>query len=374
MVDFDAVGGAATGGLIASTFEKPAGKAGEPHGACADCGTETIGRFCHNCGNASHVHRTLLHLGEELLHGVMHFDSRTWRTLPMLFFRPGKLTREWCLGKRARYVSPLAIFLFTVFVMFMLISYMPHPEANPLEEKVQAAHDLSKANTDLANANAAVVRAQAAKAAAVTGEARARADADVRGAQGEVKAAEAEVAASRRAAALGQAGVVAGEGWKEELARNVKSGEFNINTGDKKLDEKIRHKLENPDLAIYKLQQTFYKFSFLLVPISIPFVAVLFLWKKDVTLYDHGVFVLYSLTFVSLLVMATFLAGRAGGSVEAWAFAIAPFLVPAHMFAQLKGAYGLSIFSALWRTFFLLVFSSIALLLFVLAIIWLGLG
>ncbi|MBI1200800.1 MAG: DUF3667 domain-containing protein [Phenylobacterium sp.] len=374
MVDLDAVGGAATGGLIASTFEKPAGKAGEPHGACADCGTETVGRFCHNCGNPSHVHRTLLHLGEELLHGVMHFDSRTWRTLPMLFFRPGKLTREWCLGKRARYVSPLAIFLFTVFVMFMLISYMPKPAESPLERQVISARDLSMANTELANAKAALSKAQAKFAAATTSEARAEAAGEVKGAEGEVKGAEAGVKVVRRQISLGETGVVAGEGWKEDLARNVKSGELKINTGNKKLDEKLKHKLENPDLAIYKLQQTFYKFSFLLVPISIPFVAVLFLWKKNVTLYDHGVFVLYSLTFVSLLVMATFLAGRAGGAIEGWVFAIAPFLVPAHMFAQLKGAYSLSIFSALWRTFFLLVFSSIALALFVLAIIWLGLG
>ena len=38
----------------------------------------------------------------------------------------------------------------------------------------------------------------------------------------------------------------------------------------------------------------------------------------------------------------------------------------------LQGAYGLRTFSALWRTFFLLIFSSVALVLFVLAVIWLG--
>ena len=45
MVDLDAVGGAATGGLIASQFEKPTGHRGEHASACADCGTETVGRF-----------------------------------------------------------------------------------------------------------------------------------------------------------------------------------------------------------------------------------------------------------------------------------------------------------------------------------------
>ena len=44
------------------------------------------------------------------------------------------------------------------------------------------------------------------------------------------------------------------------------------------------------------------------------------------------------------------------------------------MFAQMKGAYGLSIFSALWRTLLLMVFCTIIIALFVTAIVYLGLG
>ena len=102
MVDIDAAGAAATGGIVGSAIEKPAGQVGEHHPVCSDCGAETSGRFCANCGQPTHVHRTLLHLGEEILHGVMHFDSRIWRTLPLLFLNPGKLTREWVHGKRTR--------------------------------------------------------------------------------------------------------------------------------------------------------------------------------------------------------------------------------------------------------------------------------
>src|SRR4030095_16153191 len=145
----------------------------------------------------------------------------------------------------------------------------------------------------------------------------------------------------------------------------TRSGKMKVNTGDKRLDATIKHKLENPDLALYKLQQSFYKFSFLLVPISIPFVALLFIWKRGFTLYDHGVFVLYSLTFMSLLAMAVAVAGRVGGIVEGLTFAATPFVIPAHMYFQLKGAYGLRTFSALWRTFFLLIFCSIALVFFI---------
>lgn len=363
MVDLEAVGGAATGGLIAGTFEKPGGQAGEAHNACADCGTETIGRFCHNCGNASHVHRTLLHLGEELLHGVMHFDSRTWRTLPKLIFRPGQLTREWCLGKRTRYVSPLAMFLFTVFVMFMALSYAPAPKEGELSEQAVATADLARRNTELANARAALQSASPAARAA---------------AEAAVKIAEKNQA--RAKARIGKDNGVPVSQIQNEIQSEIttdlkkESGNLGMSTGSKKLDEKIKHKLENPELAIYKLQQTFYKFSFLLIPISIPFVALLFLWKRGFTLYDHGVFVLYSLTFMSLLIMVVAALLRVGGPIGGLAIAATTVIVPMHMFYQLQGAYGLRWWSTLWRTWFLLWFSAIALVFFLLAILWLGMA
>ena len=356
MVDLDAVGGTATGGLIASTFEKPTGQAGEPHNVCADCGTETIGRFCHNCGNASHIHRTLLHLFEELLHGVMHFDSRAWRTLPKLVFRPGQLTREWCLGKRTRYVSPLAMFLFTVFVMFMLLSYAPEPKGSEINAQAVATADLARRNSELANARIALREASPAARAA---------------AEAAVKLAEKNV--ERASGRIGKGNAVPIDEIKKELEAEGK-GQLGFSTGSKKLDKKIQEKAKNPDLAIYKLQQTFYKFSFLLIPISIPFVALLFLWKRGFTLYDHGVFVLYSLTFMSLLVMVVAALGRVGGAIGPLALAASFFIVPAHMYYQLQGAYGLRTFSTLWRMVLLLVFSSIALTFFLLAILWLGMA
>jgi len=355
MVDLEAVGGAATGGLVASTFEKPTGQAGEHHNRCADCGTETIGRFCHNCGNASHVHRTLLHLMEELLHGVMHFDSRAWRTLPRLVFRPGQLTREWCEGKRTRYVSPLAMFLFTVFVLFMGLSYAPEPQESEVARQAVATAELARRNTELANARLALREASPGARAA---------------AEAAVKVAEANQ--KRAASRVGKDNAMPLDEIAKELEAEGRN-QLGISTGNKKLDKKIQAKLANPELALYKIQQTFYKFSFLLVPISIPFVALLFVWKRGFTLYDHGVFVLYSLTFMSLLVMVVAIMNRVGGPLGSLTFALALFAVPVHMFYQLQGAYGLSWFSTAWRSVFLLFFCSIALVFFLLAILWLGL-
>ena len=46
----------------------------------------------------------------------------------MLAWRPGELTRRYIDGERARFVSPIALFLFSVFLMFAVLSVARHVE------------------------------------------------------------------------------------------------------------------------------------------------------------------------------------------------------------------------------------------------------
>jgi hypothetical protein len=364
-MDMDAAGGVVTGGVIAGAVEKPTGHAGHTHdGRCSDCGAAVDGKFCAECGQPTHVHRTLLHLFEEILHGVMHFDARIWRTLPLLAFNPGRLTREWVQGKRTRYVSPLALFLFTIFLTFFILSFAGgglESAPPPVAERIQATE------ISLTSARAALAELRAQKAAdpdvpgidgMITG-----ATATVTGLQTRLTALRSEQAGGERAD-----GLAAGS-WQAELRDMTASGD-----ASDRFSKNVLKKLQNPDLAVYKLQQTVYKFAFLLVPFSIPFVALLFLWKRGFTLYDHGVFVLYSLTFIciasmgvaGLYALSATLGGLALTGLSLW--------IPVHMFFQLKGAYGLLVFSALWRTFALLIFCNIVIAFFLIAIVYLGLG
>jgi hypothetical protein len=375
-MDVDSTGGAVTGAMVAAAIEKPTGLAGAHNHHCDDCGAEVTGRFCANCGQAAHTHRTLLHLGEEILHGVMHFDSRIWRTLPLLAGDPGRLTREWVAGKRTRYVSPLAMYLFTVFVMFMILSFMPvNTQIQTAENAVRAAASgPASTGTAYMMATNEVVQAELALTEAPQGEDPAsiakRAELTTRLAV--AREAERAADAAMQEAPTAPNVAVMGANLADNLRDAVANGDLKVNTGDKALDKKLLKKLQNPELTLYKLQQTFYKFSFLLIPISIPFVALLFLWKRGFTLYDHGVFVLYSLTFMAMLIMLTAGVMRFGGVVAAVAALAASIAAPVHMFAQVKGAYGLSTFSALWRTVMLLLFCSLALALFLAAVVMLG--
>jgi len=358
-MDIDAAGGAVTAGLIAGAVEKPTGKAGEHESnICSDCGAETSGNFCANCGQPTHVHRSLLHLGEEVLHGVMHFDARIWRTLPLLAFNPGRLTREWIHGKRTRYVSPLALFLFTVFITFFALSFVHMPESSfrPVAAVAgeEGAAEFEAGRQEIAAARAEAVMASDKAALDV-------ADNVLAGVSGGV-ARRGEPRADGLEPGSWQAGV-------RDVASEVYT---NPNTwpGAKKWAKKLM----NPDLAAYKIQQTSYKFAFLLVPLSIPFLALLFLWRRRATLYDHGVFVLYSLTFVTMAAMVCTGLGfihPALGGLGWFAFI---FGIPVHQFAQLKGGYELSWFSTLWRWVFLQVFCVIVASLFITTVLWLAVG
>lgn len=56
---------------------------------------------------------------------AFHFEGKLWATLPLLALRPGELTRRYVHGERASFVSPMALFLFSVFMLFTVVAHLP---------------------------------------------------------------------------------------------------------------------------------------------------------------------------------------------------------------------------------------------------------
>jgi hypothetical protein len=101
----------------------------------------------------------------------------------------------------------------------------------------------------------------------------------------------------------------------------------------------------------------------LLIPISLPFVWLMFFWKRGVTMYDHAVFVLYSLCFMSLLFAVMVPLSKL--NLDWLVVLLLFFAPPLHMFVQLRGTYSLGKWGALWRTFMLLVVANIVICVFI---------
>lgn len=71
---------------------------------------------------------------------------------------------------------------------------------------------------------------------------------------------------------------------------------------DSTLAKTIAQFRANPQLAVYKAQTNAYKYSWMLIPLSVPFVWLLFPFSRRFGVYDHTVFATYSITFMIALV------------------------------------------------------------------------
>jgi hypothetical protein len=319
---------------------------------CANCGTMRVGPFCHACGQTGHVHRDLHTLVHDVAHGVFHFEGKLWSTLPLLIRKPGELTRRYVAGERAKFVSPMALFLFSVFLMFAIVSGLAGKGGSDLGQAIRAGGDLAQARTELAT-----LEAQRTKAPSDV--ARKAIDAQIAGVEREIAGLDSAIQAGADASAA-----------KDE-AREIRRGQLTIDTGWHWLDEAVRHAVANPELLAYKMKSNGYKFSWALIPISLPFIWLLFAFRRDVGLYDHAIFAIYSLAFMSLGVVVLVVLGKIG--VPGWMLVSAALIVPPiHMYRQLKGAYRLGRFGAGWRTLALLISTTITTSLFLAFLFYLG--
>jgi hypothetical protein len=330
MDGIEAVGDVVTGGLLARAVEPRAGEAdGHTHEkSCLNCGTRLSGAYCSACGQRAHIHRSVRAFFQDLLQSLFNFEGKIWRTLPMLAWRPGEMTRRYIAGERARFISPVALYLFTVFAMFAVLNFTgtlnPHTGKHLQDGlKVGIAEDVQEIAKLQAKRNAAVAAGKD-----VSGI-----DRRIAKNKEDITDIQKTIAGQPFAAAQGNDNTPR---WIRPFVKNLK---------------------DNPELVSMKVQDAASKYSWLLIPMSVPFMWLLFPFRRRYNTYDHTVFVTYSLSFMMLLVVIGGLLISIGlPSLASLLFFVPPF----HMYRHLKQSYELRRFSAVMRTMALMTFAFIA--------------
>lgn len=367
--DMEAIGAAVTAGLASGAVEPGHGSG---HAVtdmrCLNCGTVLAGSHCHHCGQKADVHRSFGAIGHDLVHAIFHFEGKIWNTLPMLAWRPGDLTRRYIHGERARFISPLALFLFAVFLTYAVLA-MVGAGGGIAEEISRAAAEQTRNNALTSAFETEMDRI------------------DARLAETGLADAERQRLTERRDTLTKAASYLAmvptmsdkerdqGPPVLDDPTQQVMSGaEFlsrtKVNTGVPALDKSIAKGIANPGLLIYKLQANAYKFAWALIPLSLPLMWLLFPFSRRFHTYDHFVFVTYSISFVLLLFVAVRLLNLTVLGEVATAFAL--IYVPFHMYRQLRGAYRSSRFGAFVRMNLLLYFSLFAVITFLFLLLGMG--
>lgn len=359
--EIEAIGDLVAGGLMGRAVEPDHGESGHAHDGerCLNCGTFLSGPYCNQCGQRGYVHRSAMGFVHDILHGVLHFEGKLWHTLPLLFWRPGELTRRYISGERARFFSPLALFLFAVFLTFAVFSAMGSGLGDPAGiDAVNAARRQSTMNQvsedmaqEIRNSETAVAAAKAA--GQPTDEL------------------ERELVAKRNVAQGMEQAFGFGVDAKGEASHPTNFSLTDLKTDVPFIDNLIAKANADPALMLYKLQSNAYKYAWALIPLSAPFLWLLYPFSRRFGLYDHLVFVTFSLSFMLLLlVLSRVLAAMGVGAPFIPMLLI--FYPPFHMYRQLRGAYRSSRIGAFIRATILVSVSAINLMIFMAGLLALG--
>ncbi|OQP54707.1 hypothetical protein A4R26_27325 [Niastella populi] len=120
-----------------------------------------IGRWCHICGQENiEPKETVWSLISHFFYDITHYDGKFFSTTKYLIVRPGFLPKEYIEGRRARYLHPIRMYVFSSAVFFLIFyslftfNWNERNEDRILSEKAGVAKltlDSAK-NTALANA------------------------------------------------------------------------------------------------------------------------------------------------------------------------------------------------------------------------------
>jgi len=325
-------------------------------GPCANCGAMLQGAYCHVCGqNADDHKRSILHLAWEGVEGFLHLDGRLRRTLPDLFFHPGRLSRDYMDGRIARHVPPFRTFLVALLIFIFAAEHATH--------EIQAAQDAqTKARAaQLATPQGRARAAAAERAEAVKDRAGDLADA-AKDRDEDLKdpdenrakvlaryAAEAARVNDRYANAMAKA---------DRIAQGLPAGPPTV-TSTLQIEQngKVHHlnwfrdglqrAVANPEYYLTVMFAWGHRLAILLLPILGLALALVYRRRREIFLYDH---LLVAMNLLSFAFLANAAALLMPPSLVWWALLAVALWTPVNLFQTLRGAYGSSLLGAGLKT------------------------
>lgn len=262
------------------------------------------GRYCSDCGQSTDDHkRPILHLLREGMEGLVHLDGRLIRTLPLLFFHPGRLARDHMDGRRMRHVPPFRLFLISLF-LFMLSMEVTVSGASQGHGMTVTVRDGLKTK---------VVEATPSQ----------------------------------------MADILLGEKTPEQIANGEGGTQAAVQGKSLWVDPRawirgrIQRALANPEYFELLVFTWAHRLAILLLPIFASQLMLLYAWQKQFYAYDHLV---VSMQFLAFVFLITGLAWLLPDPLRGVSTVGAAVWVPINLYILLRGAYGSGVVGALART------------------------
>lgn len=143
-----------------------------PLPTCLNCGTTFGGQYCGKCGQRAHSRLiSIWELIRDAFGDLFELDSRLWQTLLPLVIRPGQLTRDYLLGRRARFMPPFRTYLVLSVVFFLIAFFDPREELGLLfEPRAESTEQAAESDQNAAEIREGVLQELAEHDIIVGGE------------------------------------------------------------------------------------------------------------------------------------------------------------------------------------------------------------
>lgn len=103
---------------------------------CLNCNAQVHGKYCHICGQENiEPEESVWHLVTHFFNDITHFDGKFFSTLKLLIFKPGFLPGEYKMGRRASYLNPVRMYIFTSFIFFLVFFSLYKIDENTIRDK-----------------------------------------------------------------------------------------------------------------------------------------------------------------------------------------------------------------------------------------------
>lgn len=299
-------------------------------GHCANCRTKLRGPVCHHCGQlADEFHRPVRGLLAEIIEGLFSLDGRVARTIPNLLLRPGRITRAYLKGRRARFMPPFRLYIIASLVFFLLAPLATNafrasdPEA--VREAIQTGADIDQRLEDavregeLTPGEAEAARASLAQlgldqvlrdvsdedpagepALSDDPDSPAGADLEPTPSQGGPEAGDhADVAASNAQADTGDPalalGLGQGDGAADDIRRFFTPEDFGEAAPEgawpyavrSYLGERFARVAEDPGAWLEEAADWIPRIMFAMVPVYALLLSLTYLWRRGFYFFDH---------------------------------------------------------------------------------------
>ena len=119
---------------------------------CLNCSEPLKANYCPECGQGAHsLRRPFWSLLGESVETLFSIDSRFARTVPDLIVRPGRMTRHYLDGQRARFLPPFRLYVLASLIFFILmplvmgkgVAFMPKgtQDFEDARAEIEASHN-----------------------------------------------------------------------------------------------------------------------------------------------------------------------------------------------------------------------------------------